>query len=112
MDLKDRAAQFAPYAALTGFGDVVSETARLTEERKFQDEGEIEKIDRTLTYILTSNGALSATFTYFENDKTKSGGHYEAKTGYALKFNEEKRTISFSDGSFLSIDDIVKIEFE
>ena len=112
MELKERAAQFAPYAALTGFGDVVSETARLTEERKIQDEGEIEKINRALTYIFAHSGTLLATFTYFENDKKKSGGRYETKTGYALKFNEEKRTISFSDGTFLPLDDIVKIEFK
>ena len=50
MDIHDRAAQFAPYAALVGFGDVVEETARITEERTIQDEGEAEKINRMLTF--------------------------------------------------------------
>lgn len=108
--MSDRAAQFAPYAALVGFGDVVSETARLTEERSIQDEGEIEKINRSLGYILSQGGGQAAEFTYFEKDKRKSGGMHLKKVGAPTKFDEEHRLLIFPDKTTLPIDDIVKIE--
>ena len=110
MDVKDRAAQFAPYAALVGYGDVVEEAARITVERAVQDEGEIEKINRILTYILSSVGEIKAEFTYFKKDARKSGGDYLKKEGYAVKIDEEKRELIFQDKTFLPIEDIVKIE--
>ncbi len=110
MDIRDRAAQFAPYAALVGFGDVVDETARVTEERAIQDEGEIEKINRTLTYILTCGNEVSAEFTYFKKDERKNGGTYVKKVGVAVKIDEARRAVIFSDKTFLQLDDIVNIE--
>lgn len=110
MTAQDRAAQFAPYAALVGFGDVVAETARVTEERAIQDEGEIEKINRALTYILAHGGRIKATFTYFVKDERKGGGRYERKVGFAAEIDEIKRVVIFNDKTFLPIDDIVSIE--
>lgn len=110
MTMSDRAAQFAPYAALVGFGDVVSETARLTEERAIQDEGEIEKINRILNYILSCGGTQAAEFAYFEKDKKKSGGTHFKKIGSPIKVDEERRLLIFSDNTTLPIDNIVKIE--
>ena len=110
MDIHDRAAQFAPYAALVGFGDVVEETARITEERTIQDEGEAEKINRMLTYILTHGGDVAAEFTYFKKDERKSGGKHVKKAGYAVKIDEAMRTVIFSDKTILHLDDIVNIE--
>ena len=109
MEIKDRAAQFAPYAALVGFGDVVAEAARITEERAIQDEGEIERINRLLTYILTNEKRTKAEFTYFVKDERKSGGAYVKKTGYAVSVDEVKQRLIFSDKTFLSIGDIVQI---
>ena len=110
MDIADRAAQFAPYAALVGFGDVVNEAARITEDRVIRDEGEMEKIDRALAYIFSHRGTVKATFTYFVKDERKAGGRYITKTGFATKFDEINRKIFLSDESNFPIDDIVKIE--
>ena len=110
MTMSDRAAQFAPYAALVGFGDVVSETARLTEDRVIQDEGEIEKINRTLGYILSCGEEQRAEFTYFERDERKKGGAYRKRIGTPTKFDEVRRVLVFSDKTTLPIDDIVKIK--
>ena len=74
------------------------------------DEGEIEKINRALTYILSHAEDVRATFTYFVKDARKDGGAYVKKTGYAVKADEEKRLLIFSDKTFLPIDDIVSIE--
>lgn len=110
MEMRDRAAQFAPYAALVGFGDVVNEMARITEERVFRDEDEAEKINRTLGYILAYAGDVRAEFTYFAKDERKSGGSYIKRIGFAVKIDEENRLLIFSDKTFLPIDDIVDIE--
>ena len=110
MEQKARAAQFAPYAALTCFGAVVEETARITDERICQDEGEIEKMNRILTYILEQNGKREAAFTYFQKDKKKRGGQYVTRRGHAVKVDTVRRIIILSDKTFLPLDDITKIE--
>ncbi len=79
MPIHDRAAQFAPFAALTGYDDMVREQGRLTEGRTELSEQELELLDRKL-YILCSlaeeGEAPVAEFTFFEPDKYKSGGRY------------------------------------
>ena len=109
--LHDRAAQFAPYAALVGYGDVVNEAARLTEERIITDDSEIELLNRKLVYILSEGGRIEADFTYFEKDERKSGGAYITKRGYAVKFDETDRTLLFSDGAKIQVEKITAIEY-
>ena len=105
----DRAAQFAPYAALVGFGEVIEETSRITEEKAMPDEGEMERINRTLTYIIAHNGSVKAEFTYFKRDGRKGGGKHLKMAGFAVKIDEVKRTLIFSDGAVLQLEDIVDI---
>ena len=111
MSPHDRAAQFAPYAALVGYGDVVSETARITDERVIPDESEIEMLNRKLVCILAEGGRCEADFTYFKKDERKSGGAYITKRGYAVKFDETDRTILFSDGTKIQVENITAIEY-
>jgi hypothetical protein len=111
MSSHDRAAQFAPYAALVGYGDVVSETARITDERIIPDESEIEMLNRKLVCILAEGGRCEADFTYFKKDERKSGGAYITKRGYAVKFDETDRTILFSDGTKIPVESITSIDF-
>ena len=111
MSQHDRAAQFAPYAALVGFGNVVSETARITESRIIPDESEVELLNRKLVYILSEGGRQEADFTYFKKDKRKSGGAYITKRGYAVKFDEMTRTLIFSDGTKIPVESITAIEY-
>ena len=111
MTAMERAAQFAPYAALVGFGDVVNETARTTEERSIPDECVIEALNRKLVYILSNAGRIEAAFTYFLKDARKSGGRYVTKIGYVMKFDEIGRRLIFSDGTSLSVENITEIEY-
>ena len=69
MEIKDRAAQFAPYAALTGFEDVVNETSRITERRIIPDNQVIERLNRTIVYLLLNSDKAEAKFTFFIEDE-------------------------------------------
>ena len=73
----DRAAQFAPFAALTGYDDAVKETARLTDRRIELDEGEKAAIDQRLLLVQERlPEPTEVTITYFVSDKRKAGGAY------------------------------------
>lgn len=74
MSMTERAAQFSPFAALNGYEDAVSETARLTDGRPDLDEYERDAIDRKLREIMESDEDLPVTLTYFRPDAKKSAG--------------------------------------
>ena len=82
MPVSDRAAQFAPFAALTGYGDVIRETARLTEARPELSEDERAEMDQTLRAVLNTQGKnAEIVVTYFAPDARKSGGAYRRAAG-------------------------------
>ena len=78
---EDRAAQFAPYSALSGYEDAVEETARLTDKKRELDDYEKEKINAALTDLLNFDEDKTATITFFLPDKRKKGGSYITTTG-------------------------------
>lgn len=83
MSLRQRAAQFAPYSALTGYADLVSEEARMTEREMEIDDEEKERISRKLSLLCerTADGStVPVRITYFIPDQKKSGGRYESVT--------------------------------
>ncbi len=83
MSLYDRAAQFAPFAALSGYDDMVNEEARLTDAESELSDYEMEILNRKLAlinYLLDDNYAFEITVTYFVPDKHKSGGFYASIT--------------------------------
>ena len=92
MDRMMRAAQFAPFAALTGHDEAVRETARLTEEEIELDEYEIAELDRKLQY-LKEHGGSEATVTHFVKDARKNGGAYVRDTGIVKKIDEYTHTL-------------------
>lgn len=110
MSLDARAAQFAPFAALTGYDDEVKETARLTEERIELDEAAKNVIDNKIQKIL---GQLSVrpiiTFTYFIQDSKKNGGRYETTSGIVKKIEEDKQVIVLEDKTEIPINEIINI---
>ena len=110
METKDRAAQFAPYAALVGFGDVVSEAARTTEARIDPDEQMAERIDRLLSYLAANAETAEAEFVFFVEDERKPGGRYVTKKGTVKGIDLIARIIKFSDGYILPIDNIIDIK--
>lgn len=94
MPVSDRAAQFAPFAALTGYGDVIKETARLTEARPELSEDEREELDYKLRTILRDPGENpEITITYFVPDTRKSGGAYRKAAGRIRTVDEAEDEI-------------------
>ncbi len=110
MPRADRAAQFAPYSALSGYEDAVEETARITDRKHELDEYEKEKINLTLTSIISSETPQTVKITFFRPDKRKSGGAYVTVTGEIGKIDEITREITLVGGAPISIDDIIEID--
>ncbi len=113
MSLYDRAAQFAPFKALTGYEDDVEETARLTDERIELDEERIEQLDARLQ-LLEEHLADSPTvsITYFQPDARKDGGSYETAIGVVKKIDAVRRVIALRDGREIAIGDVYGISGE
>jgi hypothetical protein len=109
MPIADRAAQFAPFSALTGYDGAVSETARLTDRKIELDEYMKEEINLKLQSLLISEDN-QVEITYFVPDKRKSGGKYETKIGTVEKIKDFERTIVFSDKAEIPIEDILEIK--
>ncbi|MEG2679239.1 MAG: hypothetical protein RR949_04800 [Oscillospiraceae bacterium] len=113
MPMLDRAAQFSPFAALTGYDAAVKETARLTDRRVELDEGEKEAIDQRLTLVQERlPQPTEVTITYFVPDKKKAGGAYVSVSGTVKKIDDYERAVVLSDGISISIDDILFVAGE
>jgi len=108
MKMQDRAAQFSPFAALTGYDALIDETARITESRIELDETEKAEMDRTIG-ILLNNLSIQASITYFLKDKKKSGGAYLTVTGHIIKIDNTQRTIIMEDKRVIPIKEIISI---
>lgn len=99
MPREDRAAQFAPFAALTGYGEAVEETARCTERRMEPDEETLSVLNRRLEYIKEHIGEkLKASATYFVPDLQKEGGAYESISGTVKKVDTFRHRLIFQNG--------------
>lgn len=107
-----RAAQFAPFAALTGYGDIVSETARLTKKKKELDEDEKALIDFKLRKIYNSiKEKPLVNIAYFLPDKLKEGGEVITKKERVLKMNPQLNYLLLEDNTVVPINDIYHVEF-
>ena len=105
----DRAAQFAPYAALSGYEDAVSETARLTDKKIELDEGEIEKINSTLNSLLTSPPNKLVRLTFFRPDEKKEGGAYVTVSGEIAKIDVNNQEITLIGGIPIPFKNLLEI---
>ena len=109
----DRAAQFSPFAALTGHEDAIKENARITQEYIELSEDEKAVLNEKLLLIIESiDKQPEITVTYFKPDEKKSGGEYIEITGIVKKYREYERTIEFTDGKRIEIYSIFSIEGE
>lgn len=106
-----RAAQFAPFAALTGLDDEMDETARLTDKKIELDENEIEKINCKLVYI-KDNLPIDATITYFVPDAKKKGGAYVTQVYTVKKIDTLSSALITADRQAIPIGDILAIEIK
>ena len=110
MSQHDRAAQFAPFAALTGHKEAIKETARLTDARIIPDETAIEKINEKLREIESNNSEKrNVTITYFKPDKLKKGGAYLTDVGTIKKIDRENKAVIMDNGIRILMEDIMEI---
>ena len=110
MPMVNRAAQFAPFAALSGYEDAIYETSRLTEAFKELSDDEKNLLSRKLNYAIEN---LSLTeITYFIPDTTKAGGSYKSVTGRIKKWDEYDKTLVLRDGKIIRIDLISEINLK
>lgn len=111
MPMSDRAAQFSPFAALTGYSDAIDETARLTDARIELSEEERAELDFKQQYLATLD-APTVTVTYFVPDERKSGGAYVTHTGVLKRVDEVERMVVFKDGLRVPLDEVMDIKCE
>ena len=106
----NRAAQFSPFAALTGFEAAIAETARLTDCKVELDEGGKALLDEKLRLIEVSiQESPEVIVTYFKPDLRKFGGAYIRKSGRVKKLDAYSRSVIFTDGTAIRIEDISEI---
>ena len=113
MPMQDRAAQFSPFAALTGHGAAIRETERETMQQVELDEDELELLDTQLRYLhdhLEKHPKVS--ITYFEPDSKKEGGSYITVTGIVRKIDLVKNDVVFLNKSRVRIDRILELELD
>ena len=111
MPLHDRAAQFSPFAALTGHEDAIKEAARLTDEWMEPDDDRKSELNGKLQELLARIGEKPpVTVTYFIPDEQKAGGTYVTVTGKLKKINEYDRMLVLEDGLTIACDRICDIE--
>ncbi len=111
MSLHDRAAQFAPFQALTGYEEELTETARLTEERITLDENRIAAINEKLTYLGAHLAEhLRISITYFRPDGKKEGGSYLTDVGSIRKMKEAERIVIMESGMEIPMEQIVELQ--
>lgn len=115
MSLHDRAAQFSPFAALTGHEDAILETGRRTEERVELDEDARETLDRKLGEIIRQMGegtevSPEIRLTYFVKDARKAGGSYVTVETGIRRIDSYKKRLFLVDGTEVSLDDVYDIE--
>lgn len=105
----DRAAQFAPYSALSGYEDAVEETARLTDSRIELDEYEKERINAALTSLLDAPPDTKVAITFFRPDRYKNGGAYVTVRGEVGRIDEASGEITLVGGRPITISDIIDL---
>lgn len=110
MSLSDRAAQFSPFAALTGFEEATEETERRTDEKIILDESRKAYLNMQLQEVLNSSDRM-AEITYFEADQRKAGGAYLTISEKILKFDSFSQKLIFMSGKEIEIDNIIDIQY-
>ena len=108
-----RAAQFAPFAALTGLDDEMEETARLTDKKITLDEEQKQVINRELLFIKNNpQRDIPVIVTFFKSDGRKDGGAYIEKEVRIKKIDEINRKLILSDYSEIKIDDLFSVRIK
>ncbi len=111
MSRLNRAAQFAPFAALTGYGDAIAEAARLTEGQQELSEADQLALGEKLGLLRDHLAASpTVTLTYFRPDARKAGGEYVSLTGVVRRVREYEREVVMADGTVIPFDRILDVD--
>ena len=113
MSMWNRAAQFAPFAALTGYDAAIQESGRLTDDWVGLSESGNEEMNRKMELIVSMLPEHpSLTIEYFVPDEHKDGGSYQSYTGNVKRIDEYEKCIEFTDGKKVPLDAIREIKIE
>ena len=113
MSLHDRAAQFAPFAALRGYDDEIVETARTTDARMELSAEEIEELNDKLNNLIADiKQKPMVSITYFKPDDKKSGGAYTTVKGNLRRIDDVEKVLIFTDEKKIKINDVYDIMIE
>ena len=111
MPMSDRAAQFSPFAALTGYEDAIDETARLTDSRMVMSDEALSVLDAKFRLLMEKmDEEPEVKIIYFKPDEKKAGGAYLSLRGVVKSVDEVGRMIVLRDGTRLCMDDILDME--
>ena len=112
MPMEARAAQFAPFAALTGYDAVIHETARLTDKQVELEEYDNDRLNRKFVELMTIlDNHPEITVSYFLPDERKAGGSYTTASGTVKKIDTYEQLLWMDDGTKIPIADIMVIDF-
>lgn len=113
MSRENRAAQFSPFAALTGYGDAVRETARLTDQKPELDDSRKEELGLRLQFLARHLPEHpTVTVSYFRPDERKEGGSYETVTAVVKKIDPVGKFLILRDGTRIPLDDLLELDGE
>lgn len=113
MPRRDRAAQFAPFAALTGYEEAVREAARITEEKMILDEDSKVQLDWKLRCLQEKvKEQPIITVTYFMKDERKKGGKYVTVIGVLKKIDSYTHQFVLENGEEIPVEDVVSLDIE
>lgn len=111
MSLADRAAQFSPFAALTGYEGVIREAARLTDGERELTEGAWQQLNRRLQLLSRAeNGEETVQVLFFSPDERKSGGSYVTVTGRVKRVDTYKKMLVMTSGEKIPLGHICRLE--
>ena len=113
MSISERAAQFMPFAALTGYEDLIRESSRITQRRIELSETEIEELKHKLEFLHVhekENPLIKVM--YFLQDLKKNGGSYQTVEKQLHRIDDIEKKIIFKDRTTIQFDDIISVEYE
>jgi hypothetical protein len=112
MSMMNRAAQFAPFAALTGHSAAIEETARLTDEQQELAEEDSDALNQKMAYLReVINEHPTITITYFEHDRKKAGGMYKSIEGQLQNIDDYSQAIVLKNGEVIPLKSILDIQY-
>lgn len=110
MSLYDRAAQFSPFAALTGFDDAIAETGRQTQDRIELDRDALDRLDEQMQGLLeVLDSQPEAEVVWFRYDERKAGGSYVTTTGQVKKIDRYNQKILLTDGQVIPLGEVFSV---